>query len=674
VQVRRRHASVLVLALCGLFSGLLNLGLLAAILLLIDPVELPEIERVTYLDLTPDREPLEREPPREEPPEKEPLTPEEKRKQKLEEEKRPEIELDELPAPEEEEDKKEEEEEEQTPEEEKPPVDFVMENLKMVEQPDELDEEEVPDDVNYLSNVNRDVREETRAEVTNLERDAVDPKAQQVEPSNEPDPGTADEQVIAQVEEHESQLNRQAPETTPQPEEQRPEQDDPKPKSLLAMRDLEHRDHRMAQEEREALANEADDGALNPEQDHQASIEAREQQARIDKNDKAYKFRLTQKDHDALFGKDHDAKKSYEAKKQSKTKGVWEDARAHWQSPLENMVPEVQPGNQTALRSRKHPFARYIATIHRTIHDQWAWGYLEQLDTRSRNHELNDYKLWTRVEIVLNGDGTIDKVTTVRHSGKLVFDAAAREIVYASAPFPNPPREIMSGNGKVYIHWAFHRDERACGTFGAQPFILDNVGGGDRPDPNVPVRAGRGGENLSRRLGGAQRPRAAAVAEGPAPPSGARGHHDHDHDHDHDHAHGEASKPKAAASAEEMAADPKARKAANEWLHYFGKGDIDRAVARSSVPFYQGDTIIARSREELGGILRAISDEAKGGGAPKAVKVYTAAELRKVFGSVPSGVQEGNARVYGLTKVGGEYVVLLLEKKFGTWRVIGLSR
>ena len=24
------------------------------------------------------------------------------------------------------------------------------------------------------------------------------------------------------------------------------------------------------------------------------------------------------------------------------------------------------------------------------------------------------------------------------------------------------PREIRSGNGKIYIHWSFHRDERQC--------------------------------------------------------------------------------------------------------------------------------------------------------------------------------------------------------------------
>lgn len=158
------------------------------------------------------------------------------------------------------------------------------------------------------------------------------------------------------------------------------------------------------------------------------------------------------------------------------------------EAKIEEMVPEVRPGNQTALRSRKHPFAKFITAIHRPIHERWAWGFLEELDTREDSHRLNDYDLWTRVEIVVLHDGTIESVTTVRPSGMPSFDAAAREVIHAAGPFPAPPPAIVSGNGKTYLHWALHRDERACGTFGAQPFILDDAGGGDRPDPSREAR------------------------------------------------------------------------------------------------------------------------------------------------------------------------------------------
>lgn len=120
--------------------------------------------------------------------------------------------------------------------------------------------------------------------------------------------------------------------------------------------------------------------------------------------------------------------------------------------------------------------------------------------------------------------------------------------------------------------------------------------------------------------------------------------------------------------------DPLARAAAREWMKLLYEGNAEKLVARSSLPFYSGDTIIARTREELTGILGAMAEEAREAGKPTPAKVYTASNLRKVFGSVPAGVEEGGSRVYALSKVGGEYLVLLLEKKFGRWRVVGIAR
>jgi TonB family protein len=529
--------------------------------------------------------------------------------------------------------------------------------------------------------------------VTNLEKDAIKPKAAQLEPSETKAVGTADENKVAEAKEIKSRINKASPPSPPTKVEQRPEQNDPQPKSLLAMRETEHRDHKMAEDAHEALAAEAADGDLQRQRDKQASIAPQNAQARTDRKDAAYRFRPRPKDLVALFGKDANAPQRAEHARESKTKGVWADAKSHYQSPLENMVPEVQVGNQTALRSRKHPFARFIAQMHREIHDAWAWGFLEQLDAQGRNHPLNKFDLWSRVEIVLDRDGTIEKVTTVRHSGNLAFDAAAREVIHSSGPFPDPPQEIRSGNGKIYIHWAFHRDERACGTFGAQPFILDNAGAGDRPDPDAIVRGGKSErESLGRRLA---KPRASGASGVALPPGGAGGHAHGEGDEHAGHNHGGGGEGElegeggegpgagsggggkaesSSADADADAEDPEAKKVANEWLHYFAAGEVDRTIARSSLPFNAGDTVAARTRDELRELVRTMHEESKAAGKPKAAKIYTAAGLRKVFGSVPAGVQEGAGKTYGVTKIGPDYMILVLEKKFGSWRVVGITR
>ncbi len=273
------------------------------------------------------------------------------------------------------------------------------------------------------------------------------------------------------------------------------------------------------------------------------------------------------------------------------------------------------------------PLARFIAQMHRSIHDEWAWGFLELLDAKGRQHPLNDFALWSRVEIVLDRDGNIENVTTVRHSGSLAFDAAAREAVHAAGPFVDPPADIRSGNGKIYLHWALHRDERACGTFGASPFVLLNPDDGDRPDPENIARGGRiERDALGRRP---SKPTAPADAAGPAAPSGEA---------DGDH--------------------PDARKLANEWLHYFAVGDIERMLARTSLPFSANESVAARTRDELREVLATMYAEARAAGRPKAAKLFAAEGLRELFGGVPSSVQQGQGRLFALTKVGNDYVIL----------------
>jgi hypothetical protein len=41
---------------------------------------------------------------------------------------------------------------------------------------------------------------------------------------------------------------------------------------------------------------------------------------------------------------------------------------------------------------------------------------------------------------------------------------------------------------------------------------------------------------------------------------------------------------------------------------------------------------------------------------------------------VPAGIEEGANKLFALTKVGPDFVILILEKKFGSWRVVGVSR
>ena len=112
-------------------------------------------------------------------------------------------------------------------------------------------------------------------------------------------------------------------------------------------------------------------------------------------------------DYERIMGKEKvDEERQVAARKMSSKKGRWERKLDAIKSSLENFVPDVRPGNQTALKTRAHPFALYIARMHRRIHELWGFGFLEDLDDKGADYPLNNPDLWVNLEISVNPDGT----------------------------------------------------------------------------------------------------------------------------------------------------------------------------------------------------------------------------------------------------------------------------
>lgn len=163
----------------------------------------------------------------------------------------------------------------------------------------------------------------------------------------------------------------------------------------------------------------------------------------------------------------------YVAERRSRARGGAREQRwREFRSAIENYVPNVRPGNQTALNAAASPFADYLATVHRRIHREFAERFLAGLP--GGTNPFGDHSLMTKLEIILNRDGTVHRVGIVATSGFLPYDYGAFEAVMRAQPYPEPPGDILSGDGRVYFHWGFYRNERQCGTFNAEPYILPN--------------------------------------------------------------------------------------------------------------------------------------------------------------------------------------------------------
>lgn len=164
----------------------------------------------------------------------------------------------------------------------------------------------------------------------------------------------------------------------------------------------------------------------------------------------------------------------------SKHRGSWAMAGLNkWKSAIENYVPHVKAGNQTALNTRASAFANYLNSMHQRIHVIFADSFLPSLDQFPKTHPLNNFEMHTDLEIILNQtDGGVVTMGIVRTSGTTAFDVNALEAVSKAAPFGKPPAEIVSPDGNVYLHWEFHRNpDYACSTWFAYPYILKGSGG-----------------------------------------------------------------------------------------------------------------------------------------------------------------------------------------------------
>jgi outer membrane biosynthesis protein TonB len=327
-------------------------------------------------------------------------------------------------------------------------------------------EVEAPKDAKYLAQRNNRTDNETRARQTNLDR------AQQGKPAEPSD----DEDKIAHAEEREAKAGQRGEPGSDQ---------QPAPRSPLSMRapgvEGAGSPGEKLEESADGLLSKPRRGRPGKEGDPRASV-----------SEERPTPHLTHQGYASAFGDDSALSKAMAKQEKSKHKGKFAEHKEKVLAALENFVNEVKPGNQTELNTRAAPFAQFITHMHRQIHEKWAFGFLTQMDTSFRDSPMNDLKLVTKLEIVLAGDGKVDKIAMVRTSGSTGFDAAAISSVYAAEPFPTPPAAILSGNGKVYLHWKFHRNGDACGTPGVTYFILDN---GDKKSDGKNPRAAGSTEN-----------------------------------------------------------------------------------------------------------------------------------------------------------------------------------
>jgi TonB family protein len=560
-----------------------------------------------------------------------------------------------------------------------PPPPEKHDNMKSVELDHENDK--ASPDAKFLAEKNNKVDQETRATQTNLEKSRQGEDQPASAPSDRKDQqigGPKDQ--IRQLSEEKSAAGKMAPSVTPHTKPELASEDQEREKSLLALRDPAPRTHEVTPETVDPSLPHAPDGDLS-----ERKATTRGNPSRADKaNGKQVKLAITGSDYEYIFGADAEAERRLAKKMKSTKAGQFRERQARVQSSLENFIPEVRPGNQTALNTRAAPFAAFVARMHRSIHLLWGFGALEDWDELGSSSPLNNPNLLTTLEMVLNSDGTVDKVTIVKASGYLPFDTAAIDTAFAAGPYPEPPREIRSANGKVYVHWRFYRDGRQCATSGVDYFILNNPpAGGDKAvaaassdgaanalAQGAPVREGP--RRLRRDIGDddAHRAKLRALDEEVARAENRSGAASEP----------EEPAPAAAARTAEAAApvaesrDPEARTVASRFFAGLATGDVATMTAFAEVPFRTTGGATVKSKADLGPMLKDLSGEL-GHHALAGVQVLTAAGVRSAFGKLPPGLDDGTGLIFAVAPLkDGDALMAALAKRGSFYRVVALVR
>jgi TonB family protein len=280
--------------------------------------------------------------------------------------------------------------------------------------------------------------------------------------------------------------------------------------------------------------------------------------------------------------------------------------------------------------------------MHRRIHELWGFGFLEDLDDKGSDYPLNDPNLWTNLEVSVNPDGTVHKVTIAKTSGKTEFDVAAVDTVISGGPYDPTPEAIRSVDGRIYLRWGFYRNWRQCGTFNVEPYILTEVpddGGAGVLDDGAMVKN-------TAHLPGKKKHASVPVGDKPVTPDDGLA--------------------KQQVSPDSSVTDKQALFAANLWVSAFATASVDKLVKYSTVPFYAGGQIAAQTSGDLKEMYSGLIVES---GPMKDWKLLSSGEYSSGSGALP----EGNV-VLQVRTAKEAFAVVLTRTKSGDYRATQLAR
>jgi TonB family protein len=126
-------------------------------------------------------------------------------------------------------------------------------------------------------------------------------------------------------------------------------------------------------------------------------------------------------------------------------------------SKTNDHIKDKTPSMETILSTREFVYYTYYQRIRTQIRQYWEpsiRGKVKKIFASGRSIASEKDHV-TRVIIILDKNGSLMNVQVVGESGVRDLDDAAIEAFRAAEPFPNPPKGIIEGDGRIRINWDF---------------------------------------------------------------------------------------------------------------------------------------------------------------------------------------------------------------------------
>lgn len=117
-------------------------------------------------------------------------------------------------------------------------------------------------------------------------------------------------------------------------------------------------------------------------------------------------------------------------------------------------LKDVDDGDATALNSKKWKHAPFFNRVKRQVADEWH----PELVYVRHDPNGNVYGVKDRVTVLrihLSPDGKLAAWTVLQSSGVDFLDDEAIDAFKKAAPFPNPPKDLVEGDGQIHFNFAF---------------------------------------------------------------------------------------------------------------------------------------------------------------------------------------------------------------------------